>query len=45
MIYRGGTDAHDKIFEILQYCNGGPADIPALLSGLSHDPTAIRERP
>ena len=45
VIYRGGTEAHEKIFEILQYCNGGPADIPALLSGLSHDPTAIRERP
>ena len=45
VIYRGGTDAHEKIFEILQYCNGGPADLPALLSRLSHDPTAIRERP
>ena len=45
VIYRGGTDAHNGIFEILQYCNGGPADVPALLSGLSHDPTAIRERP
>ena len=45
VIYPGGTDAHEKIFEILQYCNGGPADLPALLSGLSHDPTAIRERP
>lgn len=44
-IYRGGTAAYNKIFEILQQCNGGPADIPALLSGLDHDPTAIRERP
>ena len=45
VIYRGGTEAHEKIFEILQQCNGGPADIPALLSGLDHNPTAIRERP
>ena len=45
VIYRGGTEANNKIFEILQHCNGGPADIPALLSGLSHDPTALRERP
>ena len=45
VIYRGGTEVGDRIFEILQQCNGGPADIPALLSGLNHDPTAIRERP
>ncbi|MXX68733.1 MAG: hypothetical protein F4Y74_07220 [Gemmatimonadales bacterium] len=44
-IYRGGTEAQDRIFDVLQRCNGGPADIPALLSGLSHDPTAIRGRP
>ena len=45
VIHDGGPDANEKIFEILQRCKGGLADIPALLSGLDHDPTAIRERP
>ena len=41
----GGVDAADGSLDILQRCTGVHDEIPGLLSRLSHNPTAMRERP
>ncbi|MXX68124.1 MAG: hypothetical protein F4Y74_04105 [Gemmatimonadales bacterium] len=43
--YDGGSDAGEKVLDILQRCTGGDGDVATLLSGLSGDPRAIRGRP
>ena len=43
--YEGGTDARENILDVLQRCTGGDGDVTTLLSGLSGNPTVIRERP
>ena len=43
MAYQGGTDAGENILDILQRCTGGDGDVTTLLSGLSGNPTAIRD--